>query len=54
MIVAIVLGVISQIGFKVYYKEMLNNKSYVVCSGIPGGFYPEWRQNMQNQKVCAI
>lgn len=40
LIVAIVLGVISQIGFKVYYKETLNNKNYVGCSGIPSGSLP--------------
>ena len=40
LIVAIVSGLISQIGFKVYYKETLNNKNYVVCSGIPSGFLP--------------
>lgn len=55
LIVAIVLGVISQIGFKVYYKETLNNKSYVVCSGIPGGFLPSMATKYaKSENLCYL
>lgn len=40
LIGAIVIGVISQIGFKIYYQGEVNNRGYIICHGIPNGTMP--------------